>query len=303
MDKNRNIHEPFFVFVFLRALRCLLNNQNLTMKSTKNTKEKDKENFHFCVPCVYVTSCILLLCVFFLSGCQGAGKSTENPLSQLGSGVPTAEPFGDTAPNHLALAEALMAGGHFETALSQLKKAYEQSPESAETAHLMGVCHRELGSLETAADWFVRSNELDAAYAPTYNGMGLTLFHIGDLDAAVIYFRQAVNLDPAKAGFRNNLGYALMAAGRYDEAEPVLRRSLAVNAGLTAARNNLAICLGMLQRDREALALLLETHPRATALRNMGAIYQMRGETEKALAMAAKADALSGETKEKEIDH
>jgi len=224
-------------------------------------------------------------------GC--AGNSTFERQHQSAAAQQAeqrAEKSRPNAPNHLALARQLMEKAFYQVALVQLEMARDKGPEQVETYHLMGLCHRGLNQPKQAVAYFFKALEMDDRYAPAYNGMGLTVQMMGDRTLAYRSFRKAIALDPAQADFHNNLGYLLLQDQRHAEAEAVLRDALAIDPKLVVARNNLAICLGLQGKDRQAMEILLATHPPATAFRNMSAIYHRRGDTVKASAMQQKAD-------------
>jgi Flp pilus assembly protein TadD len=195
-------------------------------------------------------------------------------------------------PNHLALARDLVQRGFYEVALVQLEEAGQQARQNPEIDFLIGVCHRETGRLDEAEAAFRRALSVDADYASAHDGLGLVFERQARPEAAAACFQKAVALDPARAEFCNNLGFALLARGRLQEAEIYLRRSLALDPAYQTARNNLAICYGYQGREADALALLLDRNRPPVAYRNMGAVYRLMGDGQKAEAMDRKAQTL-----------
>lgn len=193
--------------------------------------------------------------------------------------------------NHIHLAKELMAKQHYEVALVQLKSAMKRNGRDPEIHHLIGVCHREMHEPEEAVKSFSRAIELDEDFSCAYDGLGLTYAMTGRLEKARELFLTAISLNPARADFYNNIGFLEMKSGHYKKAERYFRKSLAVNRDFKRAGNNLAVCLGLSGNDTEAMDLLTGYYPRSLAFKNMGIIYQMKGENEKAEAMFKQAAA------------
>ena len=222
-------------------------------------------------------------------GCAGAGNHADR--TAVPSNQTPAEPtwLQKAQPNHLALARELIAKGHYDVARVQLEHATGSTAHQAEIFYLTGICHLESGDPSNAIVYFKKAMKHDPGYAPAHNGMGLAIARNNDFQGALLHFRRAMELDPAKANVCNNLGYALLKSNRPAEAETVLRKCLAIDPGFSAARNNLTVCLGLLNKDDQALALLLQTYPPAAAYRNMSAIFHLRGDVDSAARMAEKA--------------
>jgi Flp pilus assembly protein TadD len=249
---------------------------------------------------VFVMS--LLGVVAFMSGCALFPDSREkayreiirkNLEKQESQNLGNKEP---TEPNYSDLAKELIKNGHYEVALVQLQKALEANQKAPEVYHLMGVCYRELEDYGKAIESFSRAIRMDEDFSFGYDGLGMTYALMAQKEKARTLFVKAVSLNPARADFYNNLGFLEMESGRHDKAEHCFRKSLAVNPDFHRARNNLAICLGLSGRDREAMAMLDRNYPRAVALRNMGVIYHMKGDEEKASAMFREAEAAQAGT-------
>jgi Flp pilus assembly protein TadD len=239
----------------------------------------------------------LLAACAFTSGCALFSDSREkahgemirkNLEKQKSQGLGNKEP---TEPNYLDLAKELIKNRHYEVALVQLQKALDENQKTPEVHHMMGICHRELEDYEKAIESFSRAIRMDEDFSFAYDGQGTTYALMGHTEKARRLFLKAVSLNPARADFYNNLGFLEMGSGAYDKAERYFRRSLAINPDFRRASNNLTICLGLSGRDSEAMEILAGNHPRPVALRNMGVIYHMKGDQEKALAMFKEAEA------------
>ena len=246
---------------------------------------------------VHRMTLLLSTALLLFNGCAGGNAVRKNGSAAPDPGHdPTvmSQPRLEPKTDHLALARQLIDQEHYDVALVQLEQARRPANRTTEIDHLMGVCYRESGNLTAAVDAFQKAIEKDPLYAPAYGGLGLTLARKEGIDRSLPYFERALKLDPAKADVCNNLGYALMKSGRLPEAERVLRKCIAIDPGFSVARNNLAVCLGLLDKDDQALRLLLQTQPPAAAFRNLSAIVRKRGNTVKADKLLERAREAEG---------
>ena len=232
---------------------------------------------------------IFFLCaitgIIALSGCRHTDKTpdlntTFKPeLNEVNTGLSSDTPQKD----HIALAKQLIEKGYHDIALVQLNTALkEKKNRTAELFYLMGVCHREKEEYEQAIKFFDKAIDLDKDFSFAYNGLGLTYALTKRPDMAKKYLLKAISLDPARADFYNNAGYLEMNQRQYEQAVKYFKKSILLNNNFEQAINNLAICLGMLGKENEALNLLIKNSNPSKAYYNMGVIYRMKGESEKA---------------------
>ncbi|MGD9161169.1 MAG: tetratricopeptide repeat protein [Desulfobacteraceae bacterium] len=233
--------------------------------------------------------------VIVLSGCRHTDKTPDLNTAfkpelnevKTNTGLSRDTPQKD----HIALAKQLIEKGYYDVALVQLDTALkEKSNRSAGLFYLMGVCHREKEEYEEAIKSFNLAIDQDKEFSFAYNGLGLTYALTGQPDIARKYFIKAISLNPARADFLNNAGHLEMMEKQYRKAEEYFRKSLLINNRFEQAVNNLAICLGMLGKETEALNLLIKNSHPSKAYYNMGVIYRMKGENEKAEELFQKAE-------------
>ncbi|MGD8387563.1 MAG: tetratricopeptide repeat protein [Desulfobacteraceae bacterium] len=195
--------------------------------------------------------------------------------------------------NFVLLARELMAKGHYEVALVQLKDAKKEHGRTPEVEHLTGICYRETDEPGKAEDHFRRALSLDSEYAPAHDGLGLVYARTGRGEEARDAFTKAIRYNPARPDFLNNLGFLEMQAGHLGQAETHFKKSLRLAPEFHPALNNLAVCYGLQGREKEAFSLLKAHYPPAEALNNMGVILRLRGEDQRAALLferALKAD-------------
>ena len=235
---------------------------------------------------------IPLLCLL-LTGCGLKHKEPDpNELFKAQMEEEQKKASADTKKperNHHSLARELMAKGHYDVALVQLKEAKKKQGRNPEVPYRMGICYRETGKPDQAEDHFRKALSLDAGYAPAHDGLGVLYEQTGRREEARTAFRTAVQHDPARPDFLNNLGFLEMKAGRLNQAETFLKKSLRNDPDFRPALDNLAVCYGLLGREKEAFALLRDHYPAAEALNNMGVILRMRGENRRAALLFERA--------------
>ena len=238
---------------------------------------------------------LLFLMTLAISGCTLFDRGPDEPRVIPRQPSPEAVAAHTKAlehPDQLALARQLADQGHYAVALGRLE-ACGQEADPAEVHYLKGVCLREQGRLDDSIRHFKACLDKSPDHALARNGLGLALEKSGDPAAAQAAFREAIRLNPARDDFYNNLGYSLMQAGNLTAAEEHLRQGLKLDAGNRRLANNLALCLGRMGRDQEALTVLKQHHAPAAACNNMGAIYVLINQPDKAAAMYRQALSLA----------
>ena len=238
---------------------------------------------------------LLFLMTLAISGCALFDRGPDEPRVIPRQPSPEAFAAHTKAPEHpdqLALARQLTDQGHYAVALGRLK-ACGQEDDPAELHYLKGICLREQGRLNDSIRHFKACLDISPNHALARNGLGLALEKRGDPASAQAAFREAIRLNPARDDFYNNLGYSLMQTGNLTPAEDCLRQGLKLDADNRQLANNLALCLGRMGRDQEALAVLKQHHAPAAACNNMGAIYVLINQPDKAAAMYRQALSLA----------
>ena len=103
---------------------------------------------------------------------------------------------------------------------------------------------------------------LEPEHAQGWLGMGLLALHTGAIDAAVRILARAVELAPQEAGFRLQYAYALQRHGRFAMAEEQLRTACRLQPEVAQYWEDLGIVLQALGETQGAL----EVYARANAL-------------------------------------
>ncbi|MBW1735335.1 MAG: tetratricopeptide repeat protein [Deltaproteobacteria bacterium] len=225
-----------------------------------------------------------------VAGCAGVGRraDTDLPVTEKTSPVPEKR-ASELRPNYLALAEELIGRGFYQVALANLKEAEAGHADKARLFFLMGVCQRELGRYRQAERNFKRAIALDRGFAPAYDGLGLVFDMKREHEKARAAYRKAISINPARADFYNNLGYSLLLSDDPLGAKGYFAKALAVSPEFEKALNNMALCHVMLGEHKEALGTLKKIYSLDIAYNNLGVMYYLEQDWDKARAMYGKA--------------
>jgi Flp pilus assembly protein TadD len=229
--------------------------------------------------------------IFFLTGLcillAGCGRYANRPDALLMAEAAAArERAAVTAEkpekNHLLLAEDLVRKQYYDVALVQLNTAKKKQADNPQVHNLRGICFRETGEPKKAEQSFKKAVSLDSDFAPAHDGLGVLYELIGNREKARLSFDTAIRKDPARPDFLNNLGFLEMKDNRLEQAEVCFRKSLVLDSEYLPAINNLAVCRGLRGADQEAFSLLKKHYSLAEALNNMGNIYRIKGDDQRA---------------------
>jgi tetratricopeptide (TPR) repeat protein len=154
---------------------------------------------------------------------------------------------------HHGLAEALVAVGKSDEALSHYQAALRINPDSVEA----------------------------------HTGIGAALGSAGRLDEAITHYRHALRVSPDDAPAHANLGAALAEQRKFAEAEAHLRAALETAPDLALAHGNLGVALARQGRTSEAIehfAKVVDMRPTdGAARRHLGSALALEGRTDDAI--------------------
>lgn len=129
-----------------------------------------------------------------------------------------------------------------------------ETPDHADSLHLLGVVACQRGDFAAAADLIAQAVRLNADTAAYHSNLGIALRELGRIAEAEEAFRRAVALNPDYAEAFCNLGVALEELNRFTEAEEACRRALALRPNYAEAHLNLGMALKGQARLEEAAA-------------------------------------------------
>ena len=158
----------------------------------------------------------------------------------------------DATTLYAAALAAMRAGRHAE-AKACCRLALAQSPDHADTLHLMGLLSLEHHRYDQAAEWLSRAIRIDAR--PLYlRSLGTALLNQGRREEALQVIDRAVQLKPDDADLWRNLGDALVELDRPQDAIPSYQHALELDPRHLDAARKAGILLQEAGREEEALA-------------------------------------------------
>jgi tetratricopeptide (TPR) repeat protein len=202
------------------------------------------------------------------------------------------------------LISSLVQEGRLDEAQAQLEKALQIQPDDAEAHSNLGNVLHKKGKRDEAIAHYQKALQIQPSFAKAHHNLANVLLEQGRVDDAIAHYQKALALQPDFLAARNNLGLVFLELGRLDEAQAQFKETLDLRPDFAPAQRNLGSVLlqkGQVQealahfqkalqlqpdspQTCERLAWVLATSPEAS-IRN-GA---------KALALARKAEALSGD--------
>ncbi len=176
-----------------------------------------------------------------LAGCAQTGGKTD-VAPQIG-------------PNTLNVADAAIAGGDPNMALSVSQSILKSDPDNTDALVHEGDAYYALDRCPSAIAAFRLALKYDAKSSPAETGLGRCLLRT-DPRAAEEAFMAAVRDDPGNADALNDLGIARDLQGHFSEAVEPYEKALLADPSLTATEVNLGLSLALSGHGAEALQYL-----------------------------------------------
>ena len=107
---------------------------------------------------------------------------------------------------HFQLGTCLQAGGRFDQAMAEDRRAIEPDPKGGAAHFQLGACWRAGGQLDQAMAEFRRAIELDPKGGRAHHALGMCRQDKGQLDEAMAEYRRAIELDPKGGAAHFQLG-------------------------------------------------------------------------------------------------
>ena len=167
----------------------------------------------------------------------------------------TAPPNGSIGTNTLNVADAAIASGDPNMALSVSQSILANDPNNVDALVHEGDAYYALDRCPAAQAAFQLALKYDAQSSLAEVGLGRCLLKT-DPHAAEQAFEAAVQADPGNANALNDLGIARDLQGNFAGAVDPYRRALLANPALTAAEVNLGLSLALSGHGVEALQYL-----------------------------------------------
>lgn len=164
-------------------------------------------------------------------------------------------PSGQVGPDTLNVADAAIAGGNPNMALSVSQSVLANDPNNVDALVHEGDAYYALDRCPAAMASFQRALKADSHSTEAEVGLGRCLLKT-DPHSAEQAFMAAVQDDPGNANAYNDLGIARDLQGNFAGAVDPYQQALQNNPGLTAAEVNLGLSLALSGHGAEALQYL-----------------------------------------------
>ena len=162
---------------------------------------------------------------------------------------------GDVGPNTLNVADAAIAGGNPNMALSISQSVLKQDPDNVDALVHEGDAYYALDRCLPAQAAYQTALRYDAKSSPAETGLG-RCFLKSDPAAAEQAFLAAVAADPGNAGAWSDIGVARDLQGNFSGAVQPYQQSILIDPGSTATAVNLGLSLALSGNGAEALQYL-----------------------------------------------
>ena len=174
-------------------------------------------------------------------------------------------PTPDANPNVLNVADAAIADGHPDMALSISQSVLTQSPHDLAALYHQGAAYYALGRCEDALATYRVALQIDPHSSQAETGAGRCLLRRTPAEAQQA-FAAAVADDPNNAAALSDLGIAMDLQGHFAEANAPYQKALLLAPGTAATEVNIGMSLALAGQTEDALDYLapLANAPSAT---------------------------------------
>ena len=169
-----------------------------------------------------------------------------------------------------------------------------EHPDSAEAHAGLGLARFAQDRLDPARASLERAVELDPDSASALYWLAVVCDLQGEHERARELDERALTLSPKDARIVNNLGVSYLVAGEFARAEARFREALLLDPDDPALHNNLGLALGRQRRYRGALDEFLRGGTEQAAHNNLGYVYYLNGDPEKAIEHYERSLSLGG---------
>lgn len=199
----------------------------------------------------------------------------------------------EMASIHVALGDVFLEQGQYAAAADVYARALTIDPDHYPALLGAGKAKRLTGECPAAETLFLQASQLRPAQPDLLTELAICYDAEGHYSQAEDLYRQVVELRPESASPRNNLGFNLLLQGDYPQAIEAFQSALSRAANNLKVRNNLAAAYILAGQEAKGVSLFRDTVGQAGAYNNVGYIYMVQQQWEKAESAFARALELS----------
>lgn len=204
-----------------------------------------------------------------------------------------------TAAHYQQRAEALLAQGMLDDAISVCQEILKSDPRSALACKTLGNIWRSKKDLQQAQNWYQKAVEFNPSYAEAYANLGNIATQQQDWQPAIAYFQKAIALKPDFAGAYQNLSKVWQKLGRELESTDCLYRAYELESQGVKPESLLNLGNRLFKQDRLTQAIAcyqkaLKINPNLSgAYHNLAEALTRQGRLQEANALYRQASRLS----------
>lgn len=215
---------------------------------------------------------------------------------------------------HYNLGQQYLKKGEYPAAIAEFEKSANAQPDNFEAVFYTGVAHARLKNTEKAMLYFAKASKMRPDFIDAYIVFGQELGKAGAHEKAMLIYKTALKLDANNIAAYNGMAIACAEAGDLDGARSAWQRALEIDPSSAEVRANLARLDGL---SRNAIQMRIDKGNNFAAMKeyrlaiveyekalemdnrnvtlynNLGVLYGMSGDNERAAAAFRKAAELS----------
>lgn len=181
------------------------------------------------------------------------------------------------------LVELFVSARSFDAASPLAQKLYQDRPNDARPAYLLGVILREKGVFEESKRFLLEAISRDPSHSDAYDALGILYGVQGQIKEAITAHQKATVLSPKQAKYWHNYGFALSMNRDFKEAIKSFQTALSLAPDQKRSFVNLAFAYGALGQYDEMHRYLSQALSEAEVEFNIGMMREKRGERREAL--------------------
>ncbi|MDP8248289.1 MAG: tetratricopeptide repeat protein [Candidatus Tritonobacter lacicola] len=231
----------------------------------------------------------------------GAATAFLSALDLLAGGAPGEVEIDGRAREAFEKGQVLLRSRRDDEAVRQFKKAVSISPEYADAYYALAFAAGSSDDFEGYFSNLVRAVELDPGSANMHRGLAGVYILIGKAGEARRQYERALELDPGSVAVMRLLGPLLMGVGEEDKGLKLLREAAKRSPDDYSVLTSLGLGLAM-NGDFEEAEMQLEKAVKINpenpdAVERLGQVYQLQNRFEDSAAKIKEAIALSPRSK------
>ena len=150
---------------------------------------------------------------------------------------------GNNSSTHTFLADMLLGGAQFESAIIHYRRALEIDPKRLDTLNNLGVALSNIGHYQQSIECHETALRIRPENADSHNNLAVVYHDSGNYKLSIEHCEKAIKIHPLYDTALHNLGNAQMGLKLFNEAAKSYRRALEISPHKFDVRSKLMLCL------------------------------------------------------------